>query len=135
SVKPSNWIVCGALLAALAVITGAFGAHGLQDRLDKQKLKPDQVAERLDTYETAVHYHMVHAMALVLVGLGGYHDRSKLLAVSGWSFLTGLVLFSGCLYVLVFDGPRWLGAVVPLGGAAFILGWLSMCFAAGKQAE
>jgi uncharacterized membrane protein YgdD (TMEM256/DUF423 family) len=114
--KPNQWIACGAVFAGLAVITGAFGAHGLDAYLTKN--------------ETAVRYHMYHALALVLVGFAAFHRRSQLLNAAGWGFVAGMALFSGCLYAMVFGAPRWFGMVVPVGGLALIVAWLAFAVAA-----
>jgi len=117
----SHWVTVGALLGALGVIAGAFGAHALEGRLT-----PDEAA----TYEIAVRYQMYHALALVLVGLLATRSASVWLSVAGWSLLSGVVIFSGLLYVLVFTGVKILGAMVPVGGLAFVVGWVSLAWAA-----
>ena len=105
-------------MAALAVALGAFGAHALRGRLS-----PD----RLETFETGVRYHMFHALALLAVAFASLRLPASPLAVaSGWLFVAGIILFSGSLYLLVAARLRWLGAVTPLGGVAFILGWLCL---------
>ena len=104
-------LVTGALLAALAVALGAFGAHAL-----KAQLTPGMLA----AWQTAVQYHLVHAVAIVAIALSG---RSSLRG-SAWLLAAGIVLFSGSLYLLALTGVRGLGAVTPFGGVAFILGWL-----------
>lgn len=110
----------GALAGMLAVVFGAFGAHALRNRLDDYAL---------GVFETAVQYHFYHALALVAVGLLALQQpQTVLLRSSGWLFLLGLLLFSGSLYLLALTGTRWLGAVTPLGGLAFIAGWA--CLAA-----
>jgi uncharacterized membrane protein YgdD (TMEM256/DUF423 family) len=117
------WVRIGAVSAALAVAAGAFGAHGLRATLE--------ASGRAATFETAVRYHVYHALALVAVGLLGLHaGRSTALEVAGWSFLVGMLLFSGSLYGLSLSGPRWLGAITPLGGVAFIAGWIALALAA-----
>jgi uncharacterized membrane protein YgdD (TMEM256/DUF423 family) len=117
------WIRIGAISAALAVAAGAFGAHGLREML--------AASGRAETFETAVRYHMAHALALVAVGLLGLHaGRGTDLEVAGWSFLVGTVLFSGSLYGLSLSGPRWLGPITPLGGVAFIVGWIALALVA-----
>lgn len=110
----------GALLAGLAVAAGAFGAHGLEGRVS-----PD----RLDTFHTAVTYHMYHALALLVVGWVATQGWSPMIHWAGYCFIVGILVFSGSLYVLVLSDTGWLGAVTPVGGAAFIGGWL--LFAAG----
>ena len=116
------FVALGALLAAAAVAAGAFGAHAL-----KAKLAPDLLA----VYRTAVEYHFYHALGLILVGaVAARMPDSSLVAASGWTMLGGIVLFSGSLYVLVLAGIPMLGAVTPLGGVAFIAGWLCLVAAA-----
>lgn len=114
------FLALGALFAGLAVAAGAFGAHGLEGRVS-----PD----RLDTFQTAVTYQMYHALALLVVGWVASQGWSPLIHWAGYSFLAGIVVFSGSLYVLVLTDTPWLGAVTPLGGAAFVAGWI--LFAAG----
>jgi uncharacterized membrane protein YgdD (TMEM256/DUF423 family) len=112
--------VLGALLAFLAVAAGAFGAHALRGRL-----APDLV----EVFETAVRYQMYHALALLAVAWVNERWPTTASAVAGWLFVAGIVLFSGSLYVLSLSGQRWLGAVTPLGGLAFLAGWLVLAWA------
>lgn len=116
-----NWVATGALLMALAVALGAFGAHGLRSRLD---------AYSLSVYEKAVFYHFLHALGILIVALlarsGVISPRA--LAQTGWLFFAGIVLFSGSLYALAISGIRILGAITPLGGLAFIAGWLLLAY-------
>lgn len=129
--KPHLWVACGAVLAALSVVTGAFGAHGLKPALAKNAaLSAEQIARRLETYETAARYHMYHAIAIVLTGLLASHAASRWLNVAGACFVLGIVIFSGLCYALALGAPKVLGAIVPIGGVAFILGWLAMAVAA-----
>ncbi len=115
----------GALAALLGVVLGAFGAHALRGRLDDYAMS---------VFETAVQYHFYHALALVAVGLLALHPpQSALLRPAGWLFLVGLVLFSGSLYVLALTGVRWLGAITPLGGLAFIAGWACLAVASWRS--
>jgi len=113
----------GSFFAGLAVILGAFGAHGLAD-----KLTPD----RLANFETAARYQMYHSLALLAVALAlaYFPAGAKSLQIGGWLFLAGILLFSGSLYILSISGIRWLGAVTPFGGVAFGLGWLMLLIAA-----
>jgi len=114
----------GSLCAALAVALGAFGAHALKGRL---------APELLAVYHTAVQYHFYHAFGLVLVGLAlGHWPESGWVRASGWSLLAGILLFSGSLYLLAFTGQRWLGAVTPVGGLAFMAGWVLLAVGAYK---
>jgi uncharacterized membrane protein YgdD (TMEM256/DUF423 family) len=118
----TRFILIGALLAALAVALGAFGAHALKAML--------LAAGRYETYQTAVQYHFYHALGLIALGALGQLFPERRLAVAGWLMLLGCLLFSGSLYVLCFTGATWLGAVTPLGGLAFIgaWGWLAYAF-------
>jgi len=113
----------GALAAFIAVALGAFAAHGLKARLD---------AAMLVTFETGVRYHMYHALALLAVGWAATRWPGAAINASGWLFVAGIVLFSGSLYVLSLTGARWLGAVTPLGGLAFLGGWVCLAWAAWK---
>lgn len=111
-----TFIVIGAVAMALGVILGAFGAHGL-----KNKLTPDLLA----VYQTGVEYHLYHALGLILVGvLINQFPQVSGLHTGGWLLLAGILIFSGSLYVLAISGIRWLGAITPIGGTAFIAGWL-----------
>ncbi|MDZ7773045.1 MAG: DUF423 domain-containing protein [Balneolaceae bacterium] len=106
----------GSAAMALAVMLGAFGAHALRGRLD-----PDM----LETFTTGVTYHFYHALGLLILGIAAqYLPESPWLRWSGWLMGAGIVLFSGSLYLMAFTGARWLGAVTPIGGMAFILAWL-----------
>ena len=110
-----TFIVIGAIAMALGVILGAFGAHGL-----KSRLTPDLLA----VYHTGVEYHLYHALGLLLVGvLIVQFPQVAGLQTGGWLLLAGIVIFSGSLYVLAISGIRWLGAITPIGGLAFIAGW------------
>lgn len=111
---------------ALSVAFGAFGAHIVQDMLPP---------ERIEVYQTAVQYHVYHAMGLLILGvfMMRTEDTSKWLKWSGLSLLAGILIFSGSLYILTLTDTSWLGAVTPLGGVAFILGWIF--FAMGISTE
>jgi Uncharacterized small membrane protein len=114
-------IALGAISGFLAVAAGAFGAHGL-----KARLSPDLLA----IFETGAHYQMYHALALLLIGVIAKSKESALVDAAGWCMIAGTVLFSGSLYVLALTGVRWLGAITPLGGLAFLAGWLLLAIAA-----
>jgi uncharacterized membrane protein YgdD (TMEM256/DUF423 family) len=116
-----GWFVLGAVAAALGVALGAFGAHGLRAHLS---------ADALAVFETGVRYQMTHALALLAVGWATTRWPGPLVEAAGWLLLAGIVLFSGSLYLMTFTGARWLGAITPLGGVAFILGWLALAAAA-----
>ena len=112
----SGWIVSAALLGASGVVLGAFGAHGLRARL---------TPEQLGSWETAVQYHLLHALALLALALHGA-STERAIAVPAGLWCAGALLFSGSIYALVLGGPRWLGPVTPIGGVCLILGWLSL---------
>ena len=116
-----RWIILGALSAAIAVLTGAFAAHGLRGRLDPSGLA---------IWETASRYQMFHALALVAVGIASQWLRGRILNAAGVCFVLGRLLFCGSLSALVLTGVRGLGAITPLGGVAFIAGWLCLAWAA-----
>lgn len=115
------WLFAGAVSAFLSVSAGAFGAHALRG-----KLSPDL----LTTFETGARYQMYHALALLAVGVIGLHTQSLAAKVAGTSFILGTILFSGSLYVLALSGVRWLGAITPFGGVAFLVGWIALAVAA-----
>ena len=104
-------LLLAALLGAAGALLGAFGAHGLRERLD---------AQALGVWETAVRYQLLHAVALLAIALS---PHAAALRSAGWLFVAGIVLFSGSLYALALGGPRLLGPVTPLGGIALIAGW------------
>ena len=101
-------------MALLAVALGAFGAHGLRGRLS---------AGDLEIFETAVRYHMYHALGLFLVAWAASRWPGGSTTAAGWLMFGGTLVFSGSLYILVLSGQRWLGAVTPLGGLGMLLGW------------
>lgn len=109
----------GALLAAFGVGAGAFGAHGLRAMLD---------AQALGWWETAAFYHLVHAVALVALGV----VPERRMGVAGALIGAGVLVFSGSLYVMALTGARWLGAVTPVGGLLLIAGWLAAAWTAGR---
>ena len=116
-----NWSATGAVLLALAVILGAFGAHGLQNRLDDYSR---------GVYEKAVFYHFLHAIGILVVAVlsrtGTFPQQAT--DTVCWCLLVGIVLFSGSLYALALTGNRALGMITPFGGLAFILGWLLLAW-------
>ncbi|HEX8140445.1 MAG TPA: DUF423 domain-containing protein [Pyrinomonadaceae bacterium] len=117
------FLTLGALSAFIAVAAGAFGAHGLKSRLS---------AEMLNTFEVGVRYQMYHAFALIVVAWAQSRWPTPQLTASGWLFIAGTLLFSGSLYALSLSGLKWLGAITPLGGLAFLAGWLCLAWAAWK---
>jgi uncharacterized membrane protein YgdD (TMEM256/DUF423 family) len=115
----NRWIVVGAVSMAVGVALGAFGAHALRDSL---------TAKELDWWRTAQEYQVWHALGLVLLGL--LESQGRRLALSGWLFVVGTLVFSGTLYAMSLGGPTWLGAVTPIGGASFIAGWIALALSA-----
>ena len=130
-----RWIAIGAILAAIGVGLGAYGAHGLKDTLARLGYSGDDLTHRLAIFETAVRYQMFHAIALVLTGLLLHERDSPAWRFAPWAFLIGIILFSGLLKVLTFADPKWnwLGAIVPIGGASFIVGWITIAVCALKK--
>ena len=118
------FLVLGCSAALLAVALGAFGAHALKARI---------APELMTVYKTGVEYHFYHALGLILVGLAAFHlPESAYLRGAGWAMLAGIALFSGSLYLLALTGLGWLGAITPVGGAAFITAWALFTLAAIK---
>jgi uncharacterized membrane protein YgdD (TMEM256/DUF423 family) len=118
-----NWIFIGALCGALSVIAGAFGAHALAARLEPRELQ---------LWETAARYLMYGGIAMELVGLFGAQGARRGVDGAGWCLLLGSAIFSGTVFGLALGGPRWLGAITPLGGTLLILGFLIFAWAALK---
>jgi uncharacterized membrane protein YgdD (TMEM256/DUF423 family) len=116
-----TFMFVGALMGLLGVGLGAFGAHGLRGRLT-----PDMLA----VFETGVRYHMYHALALVATAALLTRGDGRALMTAGWCFLAGIVIFSGSLYALALTGVTFLGAITPIGGVAFLLGWAALLVAA-----
>jgi uncharacterized membrane protein YgdD (TMEM256/DUF423 family) len=115
------FVALGALSGLLAVGAGAFGAHALRERL-----APDMLA----VFETGARYQMYHALALLAAGWAAGRWPGSATLAAGWLFVAGTVVFSGSLYLLTLTGQRWLGAITPLGGLAFIAGWAALAWAA-----
>jgi uncharacterized membrane protein YgdD (TMEM256/DUF423 family) len=113
------FFVCGSISGFLAVALGAFGAHALKDRL---------TPEMASIFEVGVRYHMYHALALLAVGWAAARYPSTSVVAAGWLFVLGTIIFSGSLYLLSLTGMRWLGAITPVGGLAFLLGWLCLAW-------
>ncbi len=120
------FVTLGAASALIAVAAGAFGAHALRDRL---------ASDLLDVFETAARYQMYHALALLAVGFVStrFSGGNAWIAAAGWLFVAGTVLFSGSLYALSLTGVRWLGAITPLGGLAFLGGWAALALGAWRE--
>ena len=121
------WIRLGALGGGMGVLLGAFAAHSLKDHLTQQKL---------DVFQTATQYQFFHSLALVLVGIlalqAAEQDRKKINR-AGKFFTAGILLFSGSLYILAFDGPRFFGPITPIGGLSLIIGWSLLAFSISKK--
>jgi uncharacterized membrane protein YgdD (TMEM256/DUF423 family) len=123
------WTAIAAISGALAVAAGAFGAHGL-----REKVSPDQ----LSAWTTACQYHLVHSvvlLALALYATGATGGGDKAIRVPAWLFLAGTLLFSGSIYGLVLTGQRWLGPITPMGGLLLIAGWISLIFVVGSESR
>ena len=118
------FLAIGAIFALIAVGLGAFGAHGLKERLSP---------EMLAIWKTGVEYHVYHALGLLAVGLLAIHlPESRLLRGSGWLMTAGVLIFSGSLYALALSGVRVLGAITPIGGVAFLAAWVLFAMAVLK---
>jgi uncharacterized membrane protein YgdD (TMEM256/DUF423 family) len=115
-----NILFFGAIFMALAVLLGAFGAHAL-----KNSLSPEMLA----VYKTGVEYQFYHALGLLLIGLIGFHIQSKWTSWAAILIVSGIILFSGSLFALSISGVKFLGAITPIGGLAFVAGWI--CLAVG----
>jgi uncharacterized membrane protein YgdD (TMEM256/DUF423 family) len=137
---PSAWLRVGAIAGFLAVALGAFGAHGLRDRLKPAVSdSPEEAAfklRRIENFETASRYNLSHALALIAVGMVMMTGRpNTTLNIAGWGFVAGIILFSGSLYAYGFTGLRWLGAITPFGGIGFLVGWLALAIGIGAVAK
>ena len=117
------FFVSGALAAFIAVALGAFGAHSLKDRLSP---------EMLNIFDVGVRYHMYHALGLLAVAWAIARWPEASLNAAGWAFIVGIVIFSGSLYILSIFDIRWLGAITPLGGLAFLIGWAILVWSVAK---
>jgi uncharacterized membrane protein YgdD (TMEM256/DUF423 family) len=109
------WVLLASIFGALSVAAGAFGAHALRGAVSERDL---------ETFQTAAHYQMIHALAFFAVAWGRTRWRGKLVNLAGNFFFAGILLFSGSLYALVLTNTRWLGAITPFGGISLILGWV-----------
>ena len=115
------FLTIAAVFGGLSVAAGAFASHALKDRLSERAL---------EIFETGAKYQMYHALALLGVALLLRQEAQTPLIVAGFAFVTGIVIFSGSLYGLSFSGIKWLGAITPLGGVAFLVGWGCLAIAA-----
>ncbi len=120
-----QWTRIAAWILFLGVAIGAFGAHGLEDRIP---------ADRLDTFETGVKYHFYHGLGLLLLGAIGDRLAARRVRLVGMLFVGGIAIFSGTLYALAITGIGWLGAITPIGGLSFLAGWVALATAPSSEA-
>jgi uncharacterized membrane protein YgdD (TMEM256/DUF423 family) len=113
--------ICAGAAGFLGVALGAFAGHGLKARIS---------ADMLAVFDTAVRYHMYHVFAICAAAWASARWQRKIFGIAGWLFAAGIVVFSGSLYVLALTGIRWLGMITPLGGLAFLAGWLCLAWGA-----
>jgi len=125
------FLMLSGVLGALAVGMGAFGAHGLEAKLEGIEDGP----KRMGWWETAAQYHLMHALALGLVAFVVSKAGSGVGKGAGYAFVGGVAIFSGTLYAMALGGPRWLGAVTPIGGLTLIVGWVLLAIAGWKTLE
>lgn len=118
-----RWAAIAAISGLISVGAGAFGAHGLEGKLEPRAL---------ETWDLAARYQMYHALAMLFAAVGIANRTTRLAPASAASFLAGTIIFCGSLYALALTGIRWLGAITPIGGVAMILGWLLLAIAALK---
>ncbi len=123
--KKNLWLIIGAFNGAFAVLAGAYGEHIIDAGW------PDSAL--LITFQKAVRYQMYHAFALVIVALLARTIELKMVDISGWLFLIGIILFSGSLYIIVFTGMQWIEFLTPIGGFAFTFGWLGLMYVGFKS--
>jgi uncharacterized membrane protein YgdD (TMEM256/DUF423 family) len=135
-----SWVANGAILAGLAVVIGAFAAHGLDGFVVEKygDASPKTVAgfsvpaswKYLEDFKTGAEYQMYHALGMIVVGLLARGEARKSLQAAGWCFLLGIVFFSGSLYALTLTGETKLGMIAPIGGTLFIVGWVLLAIGA-----
>ena len=121
-----TFVTTAAIAGGLAVAAGAFGSHILEDTLSEHML---------EVFQTGVEYQMYHALALLASAWAYTRWHSRYARISGWAFLTGIVVFSGSLYLLSLTGIRWIGAVTPIGGVAFIVGWIALALSPRRRRD
>ncbi|MDM3870866.1 DUF423 domain-containing protein [Porticoccus sp. W117] len=119
-----KWLAIAAASGFTAVALGAFGSHGL---------KQSFTAYQLDIWHTAVQYQMFHTLALLALAAMGHTLCRRMVAAAGWVFTAGIVVFCGSLYLLAFTGIKWLGAITPIGGLAFLAAWVLLLVAAFRK--
>lgn len=122
--QSKQWILSGALSGFFGVVLGAFGAHLLKAKLSERALA---------IYQTAVQYHMIHALALIALGLWAAQNPHVDTAWPGWAFTWGILVFSGSLYTLAITDLHFLGAITPIGGVLFLVGWIQFAFLVWKS--
>jgi uncharacterized membrane protein YgdD (TMEM256/DUF423 family) len=140
----NRFLLLAGLLGFFGVLAGTFGAHGLKGVLDPKPVNgasatagpsESERAEgraRLETYETGVRYHLIHAVALLaLAGIAAGRSCAAV-TTAGWAFVLGILVFPGSLYLLALTGQKWLGMIAPIGGAAFMVGWAALLVAGWK---
>ncbi|MBN6187150.1 DUF423 domain-containing protein [Aneurinibacillus sp. BA2021] len=120
------FILLGSINLFLSVALGAFGAHGLEGKITEHLL---------EVYKTGVHYHMIHGLGLLAIGIFGEREIAgmKQLKLSGWFMQAGIIFFAFSLYLLALTGIGWLGAITPIGGVCFLIGWVLLAVAAAKK--
>ena len=114
-----TWLIIGAIFVGLAILFGSFGAHGLKAKVS---------AADLVTFEKGIRYQMYHALGLLILGGIGFHISHDLIQIPAYLFIAGIIIFSGSLYFLVLTNTRWLGAITPIGGVCFIVGWFLLAY-------
>ncbi len=118
-----QWIIFGAMSSFFGVVFGAFGSHALKDILSEKAWV---------IYQTAVQYQFIHALALLALGLWATQNNHVNTATPGWAFTVGILFFCGSLYTLALTGLKFMGAVAPIGGVSFLIGWFTFAFLAWK---
>ena len=122
---PKTFLILGAINAFLCIALGAFGAHGLRQTLSESMLV---------VYQTGIQYHFYHAFGILIIGLLLLHfPKSRLIPISGWLMMTGIILFSFSLYTLSLTGMRALGMITPFGGVSFLSAWALLVYAIWKE--
>ncbi len=119
-----SFVSIGSGLAFVGIALGAFGTHGLKDRISEASIK---------IWQTGVQYHLIHALAIVMVGILATHESARAVQRAGWLMVAGIGIFSGSLYLLAITGIKILGAITPLGGLCFLAAWLMLATTFGKR--
>lgn len=134
----ARWILVSAAIAgATGVAFGAFAAHGLSGYLESHGASAELIGKRLAQFDTGARYHLLHAVVLLVIGVLGWTDSSGMvkggtLGLAAALILAGIIFFSGSLYVLVLTNTPWLGAITPIGGVSWIVGWSLLPFCVGR---